>query len=93
VGGTVERACRPDLEILQTALPLRHTPITQQRFFLKINFYWDIFVSQGRGFVVTILINLTLYIIHIAPVIFPHQLPHPLKTMARGFLVLFHIGV
>jgi hypothetical protein len=46
------------------------------------------------GFIVTIPIRLILYIIYIAPIDSPpHPLFTPLKAIARGFLVLFHIGI
>jgi hypothetical protein len=43
---------------------------------------------------VTILIRLTLYIIYTPPLSLPlNPLPTPLKAIARGFLVLFHIAI
>jgi hypothetical protein len=43
---------------------------------------------------VTILISVILYIICIVPVVsFLSPLPTPLKAIAKGFLVLFHIGI
>jgi hypothetical protein len=43
---------------------------------------------------VIVLIRLILYIIYIAPIATPpNPLPTPLKAIARGFLVLFHIGI
>jgi hypothetical protein len=51
------------------------------------------FIIQGE-FRVTILIRLKLYTIYIAPIVSPSQPhPNPLKAIARGFLVLFHIGI
>jgi hypothetical protein len=66
-------------------------------FFLSFIFF-IIFVkiySLYRGeILVTILIRLILYIIYIAPIIpHPNHLPTPLKATARGFIVLFHIGI
>jgi hypothetical protein len=47
---------------------------------------------QG-GFTVTVPITLMLYISYIDSIISsPQPLPKPLKAIARGFLVLFHIG-
>jgi hypothetical protein len=47
----------------------------------------------GEEFVVTIPIRLILYIISIAPIVSPPQpLPHPIKAIARGFLVLFRMS-
>jgi hypothetical protein len=46
------------------------------------------------GFIVTILIRLILYIIYIVPIILPlNPLPTLLTAIARGFLILFHIGI
>jgi hypothetical protein len=46
------------------------------------------------GFIVTIPIRLILYIIYMAPIVSPPlPFPTPLKAIARGFLVLFHIGI
>jgi hypothetical protein len=43
---------------------------------------------------VTIAIRFLLYIIYIAPLSLPlNPLPTLLKEIARGFLVLFHIGI
>jgi hypothetical protein len=45
------------------------------------------------GFIVTIPIKLTLYIGQIAPIFpSPQPLPTPLKTIVRGFFVLFHVS-
>jgi hypothetical protein len=42
----------------------------------------------------TVLIRLILHIIYIVPIVFPlGPLPTPPKVIARGFLVLFHIGI
>jgi hypothetical protein len=49
---------------------------------------------MGGGFIVKILIRLILYIVYIAPIISPlNPLSAPLKAIARGFLVLFHVGI
>jgi hypothetical protein len=42
---------------------------------------------------VTILISHILYIIYIAPIISPSNPTLPIEAIARGFLVLFHIGI
>jgi hypothetical protein len=49
---------------------------------------------MGHPRIVTILIRLILYISYIAPIVSPHStFPTPLKVFARGFFVLFHIGI
>jgi hypothetical protein len=60
-------------------------------FFFKLGYIQ----YMGEGFEVTILIRLTLYIfIYISPVISPPQPPsNSTQGIARGFLVLFHIGI
>jgi hypothetical protein len=51
-------------------------------------------IHYTGGFTVTNPIRLVLYIISIAPITSPTQPPPtPLKAIARGFLVLFHIGI
>jgi hypothetical protein len=48
------------------------------------------------GFIVTIPIRLVLYIIYFAPhcsSLLLSLLPTPLKAIARGYLILFHIGI
>jgi hypothetical protein len=53
-----------------------------------------IYSLYRRGFIMTIFIRLILYISYIAPIICNlNSLPSPLKTTARGFFVLFHIGI
>jgi hypothetical protein len=46
---------------------------------------------MGGGFIVIIPIRLTLYTIYMPLPLYPF--PIPLKTIARGFLVLFHTGI
>jgi hypothetical protein len=72
--------------------------ILSDAYYLPSFFFIIIFIriySLYRvGFTVTILIRLIVYIIYIAPIVSPsHPLPTPLKAIARGFLVLFHIGI
>jgi hypothetical protein len=62
-------------------------------FFLN-NFLIRIYSLYRGGFVVTSLIRLILYVIYITPSSLPlSPFPNPLKAIARGFLVLFHIDI
>jgi hypothetical protein len=48
----------------------------------------------GWGFIVTGPISLIVCISFIAPIVSPlNPLPAPLRAIARGFLVLFHIDI
>jgi hypothetical protein len=67
--------------------------------FQKLNSVFIFLILLGHirytgGFIVTFLIRLILYISYIAPIISPPQpLLALLKAIARGFLVLFCIGI
>jgi hypothetical protein len=61
-------------------------------------FYYKFFIRiyslHRGGFLGAILIRLILYIIYIVPIVLPLSLlPTSLKAIARGFRVLFHIGI
>jgi hypothetical protein len=46
------------------------------------------------GFIVTILLRLILYISYTTSIVSPlNPLPTPLRAIARGFLVLLHVGI
>jgi hypothetical protein len=52
------------------------------------------YIHDMGGFIVTIPLRLTLYIIYIAPIISPPQPPpHPTYSNCKGFSVLFHTGI
>jgi hypothetical protein len=88
--------CRSCTDYLLRSLRNRHSPSPSNSnvpscFFHK--FFKDVFIIQG-GFIVTILVRLTLYISYTTPIISPPQsLPTPLKAIARGFLVIFHVSI
>jgi hypothetical protein len=74
--------------------------ISEPDWFLHLPFIFLCFTKFSleyihyTGWGVTIPIRLLLYISYIAPLSLPlNPLPVPLKTIARGFFVLFHIAI
>jgi hypothetical protein len=66
---------------------------SQEIFLFFISFLLG-YIHYREGFIVTILIRFILYIIYIAPILSPPQLPPaPHKAIARSFLVLFHTDI
>jgi hypothetical protein len=61
------------------------------------HFYYKLllgYIHYVGGFKMTILIRFILYIIYICPIFLPlSPLPTLPKAIARGFVLLFHIGI
>jgi hypothetical protein len=68
-------------------------PIKLLVIFFKIHIFLLGYICYIGGFIVSVLVRLTLYLSYIAPIISLNHLPTTLKAIARGFFVLFHIGI
>jgi hypothetical protein len=68
-------------------------PFLKLSSFFLYKIFNKLFITWWGRFKVTIPIRLTLYITYISPIISPQPLPNPPQVIAKGFLVLFYIGI